>query len=268
MIFFEMFRMSISQNNTLHFNFFHPHSPAPGARAEAVYSANVVGYTKITLTGRDILGMQFETVGIPEIPLNIQDIKATGLDSYIDSISVWNGLGYDPFVYYGSDAEGGVYESDGETLVGPGWGDENQIASDITLVAGSGFWLNPSSEAVITIAGQVSSEDSVSVPAGRTQISNPFPINLAIRNIGAIGLVSYVDSLSYWNGTGYESMIFYGEDAEGGVYESDGETLIGPGFGDENQIVSDVTIGIGKGFWIGSTSSAIITFPKPLIQTP
>ena len=116
---------------------------ASPARAAEVVSSNIVGYEKITVPANkmDIVGIQFQDVGVNGV-IDIQQITAEGWDGEgADWIKI-----YDPdtsryvTAYYMGEEAGGVYDEDGNAL-GPGWADDNQVAVDIEIKVGQGFWV-------------------------------------------------------------------------------------------------------------------------------
>jgi len=222
-----------------------------------------VGYTKIQVSSLEIAAVQFEKVGGGTLGLDA--ITVEGLKTG-DTLRFWNGKIYDSVIWYGADAYGGVYDYE-ENCLGPGFGDSEQIISQKPLFRSIAFWVNSSSSATMTIAGQVGSisqldDGEVNFGSGLTLINNTFPQEVLLSEITASGLATG-DTLRFWNGKTYDSVIWYGADAYGGVYDLD-ENCLGPGFGDSEQIVSEDPILVGYGFWVSTAGSGgTITFPVP-----
>ena len=232
------------------------------AQAAEVVSSNIVGYSKVTLQpGLTMLGNSFQSVGSTDATLDVSGITAVGLSGG-DMLRFWNGQKFENINYYSAADEGGVY-TDGtyETCLGPGWGDDNQVAVEFDVETGSGFWLQNAATATITISGEVPSVNTVSVRAGLTMVSSPLPIIVDIADITADNLKGG-DMARFWNGSSYENINYYGAADEGGVY-SDGtyETCLGPGWGDDNQIAVRKTIDMSQGFWIQAATASTLTFP-------
>jgi hypothetical protein len=238
---------------------------APCAGAEAVYSENVVGYTKINATqGLNILGGQFITVGGGN--LNIQKITSEDLTGG-DTAQFWNGTSYTTVFYYGVNNEGGVYDTDEETCLGPGWGDINQIVVNRAINAGEGFWIQAGAASTVTISGEITSSAQVSLSSGLNLVANPVPAAINVSEISAVGLEGG-DTAQFWNGSSYTTVFYYGLNNEGGVYDTDEETCLGPGWGDINQIVVSMPIVVGQGFWIQSAGDGTLKFPSPILNNP
>lgn len=228
-----------------------------------------MGYTKITVPENkmDIVGVQFQNIGA-EGTLSLQDIKVDGYsEEGVDWIKI-----YDPAtslyetVYYYGEAMEGVYADDSyETLVGTGWGDTDQIVVDIDIPAGTGVWTQSETGGTLIVAGEVTSENTVSVPVNTmTLVANPLPMAVSVQDIKVDG---YSEEGADWikiydpETSLYETIYYYGEAMEG-VYADDSyETLVGPGWGDTDQIVVDRTIEVGQGFWTQAENGGILVFP-------
>lgn len=170
----------------------------------------------------------------------------------------WDGSSYAMAYYYDENSDGGVYSSDGEECLGPGWGDEDQIITGNVLPTGSGFWVI-SSPATLIAAGEVSSSNTITVEAGTWLVANPLPTATNTKNIKCPGFETGTVA-QFWNGTGYTLAYYYDENSDGGVYSEDGEECLGPGWGDEDQIVIDHDIAVGEGFWVISGTGSEVTF--------
>ncbi len=85
---------------------------------------------------------------------------------------------------------------------------------------------------------------------------------LEISQVVASGLTGG-DQARFWDSSisDYVTIVYYGEENEGGVYTDESyEECLGPGWGDENQIIISKEIDVGEGFWISSANSGTLTF--------
>ncbi len=216
-----------------------------------------MGYTKLSLSsGYSIAAIQFQGVGGGQLGID----KVTSGDFVTqDQIRFWDGTGYTTLAYYGEDADGGVYDSDGETCLGPGWGDSDQIAADYSASAGNACWIESANQVEVTVSGEVTDNTTVSFSAGYNLIANPRPESVALTAVTSDSLATQ-DQIRFWDGNGYTTYAYYGEDADGGVYASDGETCLGPGWGDSDQLAVTRTIAVGEGFWLETAGSGTLSF--------
>ena len=240
-------------------------------------SSNIVGYEKLALPANamTIMGVQFKTVGDTENDhVTLQSIKADdAFDQYGgDWIRVWDPTHqtYTTAFYWGKDADGGVYESaDAAEPIGPGWGDGEQNIIDITLDHGQGFWAQSVGGGTITVSGEVSAENTVAIPANAmTIVTSTYPGELDIQKIIPTGYDQYGgDWIRIWDSATqtYTTVYYWGEDADGGVYESaDADEPIGPGWGDGEQNVIQKTLDPGEGFWTQSVAGGTLAFPTAI----
>ena len=240
------------------------------ARAADVVSSNIVGYNKVTLTGGyELLGSQFLNIGqevqtmselMPTTPL----AGMTTSFAFQTTLRIWDGTGYDTYGW--SDAD------DGTAMSMPDWNgvwlkEDFSSVADFDMAPGSGFWIYSPGEATVTFAGEVPQEATtdIDVPSGFSIVSNPFPEVLNIQTIQSSNLTGMTSSFAFqttlriWDGTGYDT---YGWcDADDGTamgMPSWNSTWLKEDFSD----ATDVTIGIGKAFWINTPAAATITFTK------
>lgn len=235
------------------------------ASAADVYSSNIVGYTKLSVgSGLTIIGGQFEAVGGGD--LDVQSITSEDL-ALGDLARFWNGSSYTTIFYYGEEDDGGIYEDDSyEVSLGAGWGDIDQVAVDMTVSLGEGFWIKTAAASDLVVAGQVGDTNQVSVASGLTLVVNPYPQAVDIADVQGTGL-ALGDLARFWNGSSYTTVFYYGEDDDGGVYEDDTyEVSLGAGWGDIDQIAVSKNIAVGEGFWVKAGTAATLTFPDPLAQ--
>ena len=235
-----------------------------------VESSNIVGYQKITVPANamDIIGVQFQEVGGGAISL--QDIVPTGYsEEGVDWVKVWNPTTrrYVQAFYWGESAEGGVYESaEAEEPLGPGWGDGEQNVIYADLANGQGFWTQAVVGGSLTIAGEVAA-NAVTIPVNAmTLVTSTYPGEISLQDVVPTGYSEEgVDWVKVWNPTTrrYVQAFYWGESAEGGVYESaEAEEPLGPGWGDGEQNVVNATISQGQGFWTQAVNGGALTFPQ------
>ena len=242
---------------------------APAFTAE-VTSSNTVGYQKIAIpqNSMDIIGVQFQKVGGGA--QSAQDLIPEGYSAYgTDWIMVYDHAtsAYTKAYYWGAAADGGVYESaDAEEPLGPGWGDGNQNVLDIDLADGRGFWTQAVAGGTLLVAGEVAT-DAITIPKNSmTIVTSTYPGALSIQDIVPTGYSDYgTDWIMVYDRTTstYTKAYYWGAAADGGVYESaDAEEPIGPGWGDGNQNVINITLSAGQGFWTQCVTGGSLAFPS------
>ena len=244
------------------------------AWGEAVVSSNIVGYEKITVPANkmDIVAVQFQSVGT-----NVVDIQSITVEGYSEYGADWIKI-YDPTTsryltarYWGEDADGGIYDPDDEEFenpLGAGWGDVDQIAIDATLDAGQGVWTQAETGGKLVVSGEVSTNNWVAVPANKmTLVGNPLPMEVSLQDITVEGYGQYgADWIKIYDPATSRYVIarYWGEDADGGIYDPDDEEFenpLGAGWGDVDQIAITATIKVGQGFWTQAEQGGKLIFP-------
>ena len=192
--------------------------------------------------------------GEKEIPniFNEDDFVSGEVQTESDYIDLWENGGYSRTYFFSSDA-------------GDAWSDaEDGFDETSDTIDGSlGFWFfNRSSAKVVTLSGQVATEDvEVELAANNyTLIGNPFGAPLPIKSIIPVSgdftsgeVQTEADYIDLWENGGYSRTYFFSSDA--GDAWSDAED----GF-DE----TDDTIPPGLGFWFYRRGDAItIKLPVP-----
>ncbi len=243
------------------------------ARAAEVVSSNIVGYEKINVpeNNMDIVGIQFQDVG-GNGTLSIQDIKTEGYGDWGDD---WIKI-YDPDTsryttvqFWGAES-GGVYTDDTydeDTKKTSGWGDDAQIIVDLTIDAGQGVWTQAESGGKLVVAGEVTTSNTVTVPVNEmTLVANPLPMAVNIQDITTEGYGDWGDDwIKIYNPmtSRYTTVQFWGAES-GGVYTDDTydeDTKKTSGWGDDAQIIVDLTIDPGQGFWTQAENGGKLKFP-------
>ena len=239
--------------------------------AAEVVSSNIVGYNKVTLTsGYNLIGSQFVNIG-----QDTQDINELfpgsntlpGLDANGDfqsTLLVWSGSGYATYGWMnatdGTDAGDDSYNSKWVLQ------DFSDFAS-VDMTPGMGFWIQSSGDAEATFSGEVPEGDSVDIQlaAGYNLISHPFPEAISIQAVQSDDLLGldangdFQSTIQIWTGSGYAIYGWMnatdGTDAGDASYNS---KWVLQDFSD----IANVTIGIGKGFWIQTPAAATVTLSK------
>jgi len=214
-----------------------------------------------------MVGVQFTLIGGNE--LTTDNILPENLTSSLDKLRIWNGNSYIEMFYWDENDGILVYDDDEKDWVlgVSGFGDNEQYAFNEPLYLGTSFWANcRDAKATITVFGEVSYTNMVSVKSRLSMIANPLPVNVMLKDVIADGLVSSIDKIRYWTPSGYEE-IFYWDTNDGLlVYDDESKDWVlsdTGGFGDNEQYASDVIVPVGKGFWLESrNSNAELTFPS------
>ena len=245
------------------------------ARAAEVVSSNIVGYEKINVpvNAQNIVGVQFKAVGGTDDAISLQSLSPEGYSARgTDWIMIYDPVtsAYTKAFYWGEEADGGVYESPDEDAdcLGPGWGDSNQTVIDIDIKNGEGFWTKSVAGGTLTVSGEVSSDNTVTIPANQMLlVTSKYPGQVNLQSIVPTGysargtdwIMVYDPSTS-----SYTKAFYWGEEADGGVYESPDEDAdcLGPGWGDSNQTVINLTLEYGQGFWTKSVAGGTLAFPE------
>jgi len=207
--------------------------------AQAVESANIVGYAKKTVASGsfEIVSPQFSGT---EAGTALGDAFGTVPDLTV--IYVWNGSGYTEYTFFLEDGLGGNWYDGGFAN-----------ANAVVLDKGDSVWLKAgSSEATPIMSGEVPSADSVtnSISAGFNLIANPYPVALALDDID-LGGVADLDVIYVWNGSGYTEYTYFLEDGLGGNWYDGGFANAG-----------GIQIPVGTGFWMKSASGGDLVFNK------
>ena len=219
-----------------------------------------------------IVGNQFQNIGATT--MNIQDITVAGdFDTWGgDWIKFWDPSTrtYEIAYYFGEDADGvfAPEDVDYENSLGAGWGDGDQIILNLDIDLGQGFWTQSVGGGSLVFSGEVTSNTEVTVPANKmTLIANPIPQSINIQDITIAGDFDTWggDWIKFWDPSTrtYEIAYYFGEDADGvfAPEDVDYENSLGAGWGDGDQIIIDLNIDVGQGFWVQSVNGGSVIFP-------
>ncbi len=245
-------------------------SVALAASAAEVTSDNVVGYSKIQLpvNAMTIVGNQFQNIG--ETIINIQDITVAGdfAQDGTDWIKFWDAStgSYQEAYFFGEEADGVFIDDNYEESLGAGWGDADQIVIDLDVNLGQGFWAKSVEGGALVLNGEVSNNNIVNVPVNAmTLIANPIPQAINIQDIKVDENFDTWggDWIKFWNpSTGtYQEAYFFGEEADGVFADDTYEETLGAGWGDADQLIVDIKIDVGQGFWVKSVNGGSVVFP-------
>ena len=250
-------------------------------------SSNIVGYEKVTLTaGLNLIGSQFVVIGGKTATMNELTAVMEGQSGYDDDsydptteLRVWTGSGYAQYGWTGdllTDSpaladEMGVTDHSFDNK----WLNGSYEVSEEDLDAGMGFWIKAKTGGTVTFAGEVPTNDTVTVNLvpGLNLVSYPWPMAADMQKIQVNGQTGYDDDsydptteLRVWTGSGYAQYGWSGNllqespalADEMGVedHSLDNKWLNG------SYEVETKPIGYGTGFWIKAPNAGTVTFSK------
>ena len=209
----------------------------------------IVGYQqKDTVSGFNCVIPTFKAVNSGLI--HIQDIKIANATDWSDSIQVLDEGGATIQQYfYASAAESG-YEADG-------WlSEDGGSLADVTFAPGQSILIDTADVAVLTFAGQVSTEDTVieTVP-GFNFVGNNTPVAINIQDIKIVNATDWSDSIQVLDeGGATVQQYFYASAAESG-YEADGW------LSEDGGSLAVIDLEPGHGILIDTADVATVTIP-------
>lgn len=219
---------------------------ASGQAADVVYSANIVGFTKMTVEkgSRTIVGIPFNN-GEGQTPSSV----------FGDQLPVGTKL------YAKPKGESYQIETYKSTSSGPpsftittGWTPDTAV-----LDAGVGYWLEIPADAAndnyeVVFSGNVAdATDALTVSEGVNLIAYPYPVDMVWTNTALAKAAVVGDKLFSWTGTGY-SINTYTE-------ESSGPPSFTVTTGWSNP---DLILNVSKGFWYTTSSQSVEDVIEPL----
>ena len=208
-----------------------------------------MGYQqKDTVSGFNFVIPTFKAVNSGLI--HIQDIKIANATDWSDSIQVLDEGGATIQQYfYASAAESG-YEADG-------WlSEDGGSLADVTFAPGQSILIDTADVAVLTFAGQVSTEDTVieTVP-GFNFVGNNTPVAINIQDIKIVNATDWSDSIQVLDeGGATVQQYFYASAAESG-YEADGW------LSEDGGSLAVIDLEPGHGILIDTADVATVTIP-------
>lgn len=244
------------------------------AGAEEVVSSNTVGYQKVALTaGWNMVGVQFNKVGGEPLDLATfskldDDMPGFDDDEIFDTeLRLWDGVRY---AYYGWSGKGGtdVYDDPSYDNL---WLDSNKMeADDNVLKSFEGAWVLAGTAGVMTVAGEVPTNDTVTVNLvpGWNIVANPFPGAVKICDFGQMddGYAGFDDDeifanqMRVWDGARYT---YYGWSGNGGTDVYDDPSYDDLWLDSNTMEATEATVAFGHAVWINAEKTGTITFKNP-----
>ena len=181
--------------------------------------------------------------------INIQDIKIAGATDWADSIQVLDDGGATAQQYFYATAAESGFEA-------YGWLAEDMGSlADVTFKPGQSILIDTADSAVLTFAGQVSTEDTVveTVP-GFNFVGNNTPVAVNIQDFTIEGATDWSDSIQVLDEGGATVQLYFYASAEESGAEADGWL-------DDTLALADVTFEPGTGILIDTAAAATVTIP-------
>ena len=209
----------------------------------------IVGYQqKDTVSGFNFVIPTFKAINGGAI--HLPDIKIANATDWSDRIQVLDEGGATIATYfYASAAESG-YEADG-------WlSEDGGSLADVTFAPGQSILIDTADIAVLTFAGQVSTEDTVieTVP-GFNFVGNNTPVAINIQDIKIVNATDWSDSIQVLDEGGATiATYFYASAAESG-YEADGW------LSEDGGSLAVIDLEPGQGILIDTADVATVTIP-------
>ena len=217
-------------------------------QADAI-SSDIVGYQqKDTVTGFNFVIPTFKPVNGGSI--HIQDIKIANATDWADNIQVLDEGGATIAQYYYATADESGYEADG-------WLSEDAGSlADVTFAPGQSILIDTADSAVLTFAGQVSTEDTVvETVSGFNFVGNNSPVDVSIQDITITGATDWADNIQVLDEGGATIAQYYYATADESGYEADGW------LSEDAGSLADVSFEPGMGILIDTADVATVTIP-------
>ena len=215
--------------------------------AFAVESANIVGYQqKDTVTGFNFVIPSFKAVNGGSI--HIQDIKIANATDWSDNIQILDEGGATVALYlYATKEQSGA--------AADGWLDDTLALADVTIAPGQSILIDTADSAVLTFAGQVSTEDTVveTVP-GFNFVGNNTPVAVNIQDFTIVGATDWSDNIQILDEGGATLALYLYATKEQSGAAADGWL-------DDTLALADVDIEPGQGILIDTADVATVTIP-------
>ena len=211
--------------------------------------SSIVGYQqKDTVSGFNFVIPTFKAVNSGLI--HIQDIKIANATDWADNIQVLDEGGATVAAYFYATAEQSGFETDG-------WVSEDFTGlADVTFATGQSILIDTASPAVLTFAGQVSTEDTVveTVP-GFNFVGNNTPVAVNIQDFTIVGATDWADNIQILDEGGATVSAYFYATAEQSGFEADGWVS------EDFTTLADVTFEPGQGILIDTADVATVTIP-------
>ena len=209
----------------------------------------IVGYQqKDTVSGFNFVIPTFKAINGGAI--HIQDIKIANATDWADNIQVLDEGGATVAAYFYATAEQSGFETDG-------WVSEDFTGlADVTFATGQSILIDTASPAVLTFAGQVSTEDTVveTVP-GFNFVGNNTPVAVNIQDFTIVGATDWADNIQILDEGGATVSAYFYATAEQSGFEADGWVS------EDFTTLADVTFEPGQGILIDTADVATVTIP-------
>ena len=218
----------------------------------------------------DIHGAQWNAVSgggisIQDITLPVAECSDGG-----ESMMVYTpGVGYATYYYYTDTIEDLSVPEDDWVSKGPGWATMDGEYVDLTLPAGSAYWMNTTAAKTFTVSGAVpAGEGELKTSAGVLNLySIPFPISGNVQDV-KLAVAECTDGgesmMVYTPGVGYATYYYYTDTIEDLSVPEDDWVSKGPGWATMDGEYVDVTCPVGSGFWLNTTAAKTFTVSSPL----
>lgn len=188
--------------------------------ADSVYS-NTVGFQRTDVfEGYNMISCPFgdDGVDIQDFIKNLDDLTGSGDKDLADSISFFNGSGYEIFALFTNATERFWMNYNSAAWQYPEF--VTPEAAIYNIEKGTGCWLKitESSETIVTSgAAQSATNAPIGTANSFNLVSFPYSAGTSIADLPTEGLLggtnkTEVTRLSVWNGTGYATYGFYDDD--------------------------------------------------------
>lgn len=230
--------------------------------------------------------------------LQLSDIVVIGHDKYGQEVTgngktslwTWDGSKYDAKVFYYPDGERFADPEKTIPVAGAGWALQNHVATNFEFAVGTGFWVKSTlgtstyKDVSLTICGQVFNPGSdvqyysYSIPRNKQwMLSSPFPdaafslddvfvwsTEKEASKLGGNGKTSVWG----WNGSKYNSKIFYYPDGQRWADPERTIPVAGAGWATQDHVATNVVISAGESFWLKTTLGDSSTTPQIRFANP
>ena len=208
-----------------------------------------MGYQqKDTVSGFNFVIPTFKAINGGAI--HIQDIKIANATDWTDNIQILDEGGAGIAAYYYATAAESGYEADG-------WlSEDGGSLADVTFAPGQSILIDTAGTAILTFAGQVSTEDTVieTVP-GFNFVGNNTPVSINIQDIKIVNATDWTDNIQILDEGGAGVAAYYYASATESGYEADGW------LSEDGGSLADINLEPGQGILIDTADVATVTIP-------
>ena len=200
------------------------------------------------MTGFNFVIPTFANVGGGAI--NIQDIKIANATDWNDTIQILDEGGATVATYMYATKEQSGFSADG-------WVAEDLTdLADVTFAPGQSILIDTADTAVLTFAGQVSTEDTVveTVP-GFNFVGNNTPVTVNIQDFTIVGATDWNDTIQILDEGGATVATYMYATKEQSGFSADGWVA------EDLTSLADVELQPGQGILIDTADVATVTIP-------